>query len=181
VEWWEVQTGKSKGTLMTTKLGETLGYPAFSPDLQRLACMQNGASVILDLTGLKPESPPQVAVLQLLTPPSQAGGSRHELTMGAGEIRLEGRFCRSYLPASEGFNMDVTSFTLPNGRTRKLPRPKNKNVDVTAGTLLHEQGNPAQKVALTDLKEGVFISVIGEDRGSEVYPFAREVVVWRTR
>src|SRR5688572_16773516 len=81
---------------------------------------------------------------------------------GAGEIRLDGKI-RSISIDQNTFILDATSFTLPTGKMSKLAEAKPKTILLTGQAVLHVRGDAARKVALADLKPGVFAIVIGKD------------------
>jgi len=100
-----------------------------------------------------------------------------ELTVGAGEIRLDGKI-RVVNATQQSLILDATSFTLTNGKMSPLAAPKPKTVIVNAATVLHVRGDMTHKVAFTALHDGVFAIVVGHDTGSGKDLPAREVAVW---
>ncbi|MDQ3816003.1 MAG: hypothetical protein M3347_19005 [Armatimonadota bacterium] len=108
-----------------------------------------------------------------------ADAARPELVIRAGEIRLDGTI-QAIDTAQSTLTLNVTLFTLSNGKTQPLVTPKPKTVLVTAETWLHWRGAPSQKVTLADLKAGAVVAVLGLDMGSGRDLSAREVAVENT-
>lgn len=108
-------------------------------------------------------------------PPSS--GQPAELSLSAGEIQLEGKL-RVANPAQRTGLLDVTSFTLPNGKSSHLSQPKGKTIVFDGQTFIHVRGDVSRRVTLQAIKNGVFAAVIGKDLGSGQSLSAREVAVW---
>lgn len=106
-----------------------------------------------------------------------APGQPPELSLNAGEIRLEGKL-RVANPAQRTGLLDVTAFTLPSGKSSHLRAPKVKTIVFEAQTIVHVRGALNRRVALQALKKGAFAAVIGKDLGSGQSLTAREVAVW---
>jgi len=107
----------------------------------------------------------------------EPAGAAQELMLAAGEIRFDGTIGTVDV-AGNSFVLDVSVFTLPNGKSSQFPAAKPKTVLVTRGTSLHVRGHVETKVALDRLKAGVSAIVIGLDEGSGKAITAREVAVW---
>ncbi len=99
-----------------------------------------------------------------------------DLQLSLGEIRLAG-IVRGVDRAKRIVTLDATGFTLPDGKTSKLARPKAKIVFVTQDALIHPRGDTTKTLALSDIKAGQEISVVGTDLGSGQMLPAREIAV----
>ncbi|MBV9864996.1 MAG: sigma-70 family RNA polymerase sigma factor [Abitibacteriaceae bacterium] len=98
----------------------------------------------------------------------------------AGEIQVEGRL-RSVNLTKQQLVLEVSSFTLPTGKTSELTEPKPKTVIIGKDAALHVRGDEKQKVNLDELAnspDGVFAIVVGKDLGSGKDLPARDVALW---
>jgi hypothetical protein len=92
------------------------------------------------------------------------------------EIRFDGTL-RAVNLANHSLVLDVTSFVLPSGKSSQLPAAKPKTVILQPQTVIRTRDGAARAIALTELKEGLTVSVVGKDLGSGKDLPAREVVV----
>lgn len=99
-----------------------------------------------------------------------------DLPLETGEIRFDGTV-RAVDAAANSFVLEVTAFTLPNGRKSQLAAPKAKTVLLNAQTLVQAQNEITAKIALGDLTVGSATAVIGKDPGSGKDFTARLVVM----
>ncbi|MBV9467629.1 MAG: hypothetical protein JOZ57_00110, partial [Abitibacteriaceae bacterium] len=108
---------------------------------------------------------------------AQSANSPRELFVAAGEIRVDGKI-RSVDLTQKQLVLDVSSFSLPDGKTSELAVPKSKIIVLNEDTLLHVRGAVTHKVAMADVKAGTSAIVIGQDAGSGQPLPAREVALW---
>lgn len=52
VEIWDLKTKRPAGGVLQTTLHDTVSWPAFSPELDRMACQRKSTPVVVDLTSL---------------------------------------------------------------------------------------------------------------------------------
>lgn len=110
---------------------------------------------------------------QVLVAPASAAPA--EFPMASDDIRFDGTL-HSVDTAGKGLVIDVISFTLPNGKTSKLPTPKAKSILLDAQTVVQTRGGAPRKNDLADLKLGAAVMVIGKDLGSG-HPLPARLVV----
>jgi len=111
---------------------------------------------------------------------SDAAPAAREFEVGTGEIELEGRI-HAVDGTKKSLLLDVSAFTLPNGKKSELPALKPKSIIIDAQTVLHVRGNAKQFLTLGQLAQiadTVFAVVIGKDLGTGKALPAREVAVW---
>ena len=92
----------------------------------------------------------------------------------AGEIAVEGPL----IAINNGrLIVDVTSYTLPNGKVHPVNPAKPKAIIFNAKTPLHVRGS-ATPIKLNDLKPDAFIRAVGTDKGTGEPLPARDIAVW---
>lgn len=119
----------------------------------------------------------RLAQLRLLAAPAgiPPGASvDNRIKPKTGEIAVEGVL----IAVTNGrLIVDVSAFTLPNGKTTPLNPPKPKTILMTKQTMMHVRGQ-STPVTIIDLRPEIFILAVGADKGSgEALP-ARDVSVW---
>lgn len=117
--------------------------------------------------------------LSLISLVSMAGAAPREVpespagVPGAGEIRLDG-VVQKVDTAKKLIVFSVRSFSLPDGKSRTLPKPKPKTVVVEMST---EFFTGAKKsTTLAALKKGMAVTVVGTDAGTGKAITARVVL-----
>ncbi len=112
---------------------------------------------------IKPEAPKTV----IQTIPA-------ELRLRAGEIMLEGKISAVGVRL---LTVDVSSYTLPGGKTSVLNPAKAKIVLINEKTIVRVRGQERQ-LPIGDLKIGVAVQVVGADKGTGEPLTARDIAVW---
>ncbi len=126
------------------------------------------------LPAIKPEEKPSVAPEAAPEKPKVEIVEIEEVMPQAGEIAVEGPL----IAISNGrLIIDVTSYTLSNGKVNPVNPAKPKAIIFTAKTPLHVRGS-ATKVKVNDLKPAAFIRAIGTDKGTGEPLPARDMAVW---
>jgi peptidoglycan/xylan/chitin deacetylase (PgdA/CDA1 family) len=120
--------------------------------------------------------------------PANAAGNDSELLADAsdpvvpisdGEIRLDGTV--GLIHAAQGsFVLDVTSFTLPGGRSKMLQAPRPKLILVSRTTLLDIDNTGQSKPTLENLKPGSRVAAVGTDWGRGMELPAHRVTLLRS-
>lgn len=87
-----------------------------------------------------------------------------EYSAGKGEIRFDGTFV-SFDEVEKTLVINVSSFTLPNGKSSKLEKAKPKTIAIQTATKLEVKGLPEAEIA-PFLQVGARIVVIGKDVGA---------------
>jgi len=95
---------------------------------------------------------------------AQTSFSNRNVPIAEGEIRLDGTI-RLIHAARGSLILDVTSFTLPDGKWSMLPIPRPKLVVISPQTSLNINRDVPAKPLLEELKPGMFIAAVGTDWG----------------
>jgi len=98
-------------------------------------------------------------------------------TLRPGDIRLDGEV-RSVNSQQDKAVLAVTSFSLPNGRKRKLSRAKTKYITISSSTKINSSSSQVDLLPSV-LQPGAIIGVIGQDTGSGKGLSARFIKVKR--
>jgi tetratricopeptide (TPR) repeat protein len=102
-----------------------------------------------------------------------------ESKISEGELRVDGVV--KMIASANAFTIDVQSFTTSKGKTVELPEPKPKTITVEGTTSFSARGDAATKMAFSDVKLGMRLSIVGKDMGSGKALPAREIVLWIER
>lgn len=174
VRLWDVNSGAAKATL-TGHQGqiETLNFTRdgamlVSQGVDGTARLWNVASgARIAALGGAPASVSSAlpAPISVVTPTPAALPSADGLTLEVGQIRFDGTL-KSLSLADKTFEMDVSGFALPSGRSKTLAAPKPKTVGVSLATKVLLNGQPATPLALATLQPGIAVSVVAPDSGT---------------
>lgn len=99
-----------------------------------------------------------------------------EPTINEGELRVDGTV--NFIGGADSFKINVTSFTTSKGKTVELEAPKPKAITSDASTSFYARGENDKKLAFSDIKLGMRLSIVGKDLGSGKPMPAREIVLW---
>lgn len=143
---------------------------------QRVATQREMPTKILRAARVQgaPRHFPRLALTETSSPAPAEAPKVQAIKPNVGEITIEG----TPIAITNGrLIVDVSAFTLPNGKTSLLNPAKPKTILVSQQTVMHVRGK-ATPVALIDLKPDCFILASGPDKGSgEALP-ARDIAVW---
>lgn len=129
-----------------------------------------GRWALAPLFGTKTETIPAPIGSEPITAPSTI--------MKPGEISLTGSVILVDA-ASNKVIINSTRFLLPNGKSASLAVPKEKTVIASDTTFIYAIGKPTKKMALTEIKSKLKITVIGPDDGAGSELRAREIIIGR--
>ncbi|HEX8235035.1 MAG TPA: tetratricopeptide repeat protein [Abditibacteriaceae bacterium] len=96
-----------------------------------------------------------------------------------GELRVDGVV--KMIASSNSFTIDVQSFTTSKGKTVELSEAKPKTITSEGTTSFYARGDAATKLAFSDIKLGMRLSIVGKDMGSGKALPAREITLWVER
>lgn len=116
-----------------------------------------------------------IALIAASTP---ARAAEVETAIATGEIRLDGKIITLNID-QKSLVLEATAFTLPDGKSKALAPAKTKTILVPESTMLRLQGRD-EPAALSDLKAGAVVAVIGRDLGSGKDLPARLIVITST-
>jgi hypothetical protein len=102
-----------------------------------------------------------------------------EPKINEGELRVDGVV--KMIASANAFTIDVQSFTTSKGKTVELMEPKPKTITTEGTTSFSARGDAATKMAFSDIKLGMRLSIVGKDMGSGKALPAREIVLWIER
>lgn len=98
------------------------------------------------------------------------------VAMEKGEVRLDGKITAMLGP--ESFDIAAIAYGTPSGKTVEFDAPKNKSIVWSEATKFQAREDAKRTLNARTLKLGVFVSVIGRDKGAGTPLQARLVLVW---
>jgi RNA polymerase sigma factor (sigma-70 family) len=121
--------------------------------------------------GLAPAAPPAAVVAE-----EKPAAPLADPKLQAGEIAVTG----ALIAINNGrLVIDVSSYTLPNGKVSAVNPPKPKAILLDAQTKMHVRG-AATPLKIIDLQPIDFILAVGKDKGTGEPLPAREIRVWNS-